>query len=78
MTFEVTPPRRKRHRSCRRRSSEDSEHGFHLEDKDQAGSIPTKTPLRRTTTPEDATVVDTDTEVGKAFARCFVQYRPND
>jgi hypothetical protein len=40
------------------------EKGFHLEDKDQAGSIPNKTPPRRTTTSEDAAVIDTDTIVG--------------
>jgi Ca2+-binding EF-hand superfamily protein len=42
MTSKVTPPRRKRHGHRRCRSSEEPEKGFHLEDKDQAGSIPTK------------------------------------
>jgi hypothetical protein len=37
-----------------------------------------KTPPRRSTTPEDAAVVDTDTIAGKAFARRFVQCRPDD
>jgi hypothetical protein len=39
---------------------------------------PNKTASRRTTTPEGAAVVDTDTIAGMAFARRFAQSRPDD
>jgi hypothetical protein len=73
MTSKATPSRRKRRRCRCRRSSEEPEKCFHLEDKDQAGSIPTK---RRATTPKDAGDVDTDTIAEKAFARRFVNVDP--
>jgi hypothetical protein len=76
MSSKATPSRRKWRCTRHRCSSEEPEKGFHLEDRDQAGSIPT-TPPRRTTTPEDAAVVDTD-QAGRAFARRFVQCRPDD
>jgi hypothetical protein len=42
ITYKATPSRRKWCWCRRRRSSEESEKCFHLEDKDQAGTIPTK------------------------------------
>jgi hypothetical protein len=39
---------------------------------------PNKTLPWRTTTPKDATVVDTDTIARKAFTRHFVQCRPDN
>jgi hypothetical protein len=74
MTYKATPSRRKRCR--RRRSSEDSEKCFHLEDNNQSRKHPNTTPPRRAATPEDATDVDTDTTAGKDFARCFVDAGP--
>jgi hypothetical protein len=71
MTSKATPSGRKRRRCRRRRSSEDSEKCFHLEDTNQSRKHPNTTPPRRAATPEDA-----DTTAGKAFARHFIDADP--
>jgi hypothetical protein len=76
MTSKATPSGRKRRRCRRRRSSEDSEKCFQLEDTNQSRKHPNTTPPRRAATPEDAADVDADTTAGKDFAQHFIDADP--